>query len=213
MNIDKTLPGMPACHIYHPKKSLLMIDGDNINISSVSAIIKRLQQKKSLEIEIFCNKDSVEGWTKHKAAYLDNATFHLTKSEPQAVDLKINARIIKMLSESISNDLCYSHVYFCSNDSGYLTALFYMAKVLRVTVVSKTESLLNIKNVEPIKIQSEIEPSKKFDTELIKPTMSLVNIGKLLKRKGIKYNKLSKLLLNNGFEIHNGYISKTPLAR
>ena len=197
---------------YQPKTALLMIDGDNVSINSIRTIIKSLQQIQALEIEIFCNEDSVRGWIKHKAPELDNAIYHVTVSEPQAVDLKMNARIIRILAENTNKLLSHRRIYFCSNDSGYRSALFYMAKVLPVTVLSKTKCILNIKNVESIKLKSEIDKKIVFDTGLVKVSMSLVNIGNLLKEKGVTYGKLSKFLLQNGFELQNERVSKVPIA-
>ncbi len=192
--------------------SLFIIDGDNVSVNSIRGFITKLVPYINCKVEIYCNENSAKHWRTGNILELDVASFYLTDNTPQAADLKIMTRMIDLLSDDKNQTLSYKHIYFCSQDKGYRSALYFLARVVPVTVLSGTSALLNIRNTQSIQLNTPTKQDKTFDYSLINISMPLAKIGSILREHDIKYKNLSTFLINEGFKIKNDRISAMPMG-
>jgi len=195
--------------------SLLLIDGDGISPKYLHSLLEGLGLNRcDMQIRIFCNTDSARSWVGCKK--FTKAQYILSPVEPQSADLKIKTKFIRLLTEQyLSGNRYHKNIYLAVNDTTFYEDIENLAKVFNITLLSSTQRLLNIKNVNAVALSKPaLHILSHHERSLIKVNMPLVQIGHLFKINGIKYHiKLSDYLTSQGIEVANGIVIRISPAK
>jgi hypothetical protein len=190
-----------------PKKHLLFVDGDNISPVALKNTINNCALGTNMRIEVFCNCIGAKGWLKERE--FDEAVYNLVKTEPQAADLKLKSRIIKLLATHSSYN--FTQIYIATNDHTFRSDIASLSNIFPTSVVSTSSYLLSIPNTTAIPMATNTEVLNMEEKRLIQIGDCLPRVGSLLKSNGIVYEcSLSKFLRSNGFVVEKDTVTKTP---